>query len=59
MMVTIHLTGQVTEDGELVFETPKNLPPGEVQITIKYLQPQLPIENTSIDDQDITDEESK
>lgn len=49
-MVTIHLTGQVTEDGELVFETPKNLPPGEVQITIE-----LPAEAS--DNQDFTEEE--
>lgn len=52
MMVTIHLTGQVTEDGELVFETPKNLPPGEVQITIE-----VPKETSSPLEQDFTDEE--
>jgi hypothetical protein len=35
MMVTIHLKGRVTEDGELVFDAPKNLPPGEAKITIE------------------------
>ncbi|MCC6802224.1 MAG: hypothetical protein IT319_05005 [Anaerolineae bacterium] len=34
-MVTIHLTGHVTDDGELIFDPPKDLPPGEVQITIE------------------------
>ena len=33
-MVTIHLKGQITDDGELIFDPPKNLPPGEVEITI-------------------------
>lgn len=49
-MVTIHLTGQVTEDGELVFETPKNLPPGTAKITIE-----LPAE--AADNEDFTEEE--
>jgi hypothetical protein len=49
-MVTIHLTGKVTEDGELVFETPKNLPPGEAKITIE-----LPAE--AADNEDFTEEE--
>jgi hypothetical protein len=51
-MVTIHLTGHVTEDGELIFEPPKDLPPGEVQITIE-----VPLE--SLAEQDFTDEEIK
>lgn len=50
MMVTIHLTGHVTEDGELVFDPPKNLPPGEARITIE-LPAETPLE------QDFTDEE--
>lgn len=50
MMVTIHLTGHVTEDGELVFDPPKNLPPGEARITIE-----LPAETRL--EQDFTDEE--
>ena len=52
-MATIHLTGHVTEEGELVFEAPKNLPPGEVEITIKVPGESAPIE------QDFTDEEIK
>ena len=51
-MATIHLTGRVTEDGELVFEAPKNLPPGEVQITIEMSREEKP-------EQDFTDEEIK
>ncbi len=42
----IHLTGKVTEDGELVFDPPKNLPPGEA-------------ESETADEQDFTDEEIK
>jgi hypothetical protein len=34
-MVTIHLKGQVMPDGQLVFDPPHNLPPGEVDITIE------------------------
>jgi len=34
-MVTIHLKGQVTEDGKLLFDVPENLPPGDVAITIE------------------------
>jgi hypothetical protein len=52
-MVTIHLTGHVTDDGELVFDPPKNLPPGEVQITIEV--PREPMG----EDQGFTDEEIK
>jgi hypothetical protein len=35
MMVTIHLKGQVTPDGQLKFEVPRNLPPGDVDITLE------------------------
>ena len=52
-MATIHLTGHVTEDGELVFDAPKNLPPGEVQITIE-----VPSEMPALE-KDFTDEEIK
>ncbi len=55
-MVTIHLTGHVTDDGELVFDPPKNLPPGEVQITIEV--PRESSEPTG-EDQTFTDEEIK
>jgi hypothetical protein len=34
-MIAIHIKGHVTEQGELVFDAPKNLPPGEVDITIQ------------------------
>ena len=51
-MATIHLTGRVTEDVDLVFEAPKNLPPSEVQITIEVPRETNP-------EQDFTDEEIK
>lgn len=34
-MVTIHVKGRVTDEGELIFDAPKDLPPGEMQITIE------------------------
>ena len=34
-MVTIRLKGEITADGQLRFEPPKNLPPGDVEITIE------------------------
>ena len=37
-MLTIRLTGHVTETGELIFDAPKDLPPGEVQIVIEVPQ---------------------
>lgn len=46
-MVTIRLKGQVTEAGELVFDPPSNLPPGEVDIVLE-------IHETSIDDLSFT-----
>jgi len=52
-MVTIHLTGYVTEDGKLIFDPPKNLPPGEAKITIEVPGEVAPLE------QDFTDEEIK
>lgn len=51
-MMTFHLKGHVTEDGELIFEPPKDLPAGEVEITIE-VQREIPLE------QDFTDEEIK
>lgn len=55
-MVTIRLTGQVTETGELIFDPPKDLPPGEVQITIEA-KTEEPTEAAA--EQDFTDEEIK
>ena len=51
-MTTFHVKGHVTEDGELIFDPPKDLPPGEAQITIE-----VPSETTL--EQDFTDEEIK
>jgi hypothetical protein len=34
-MVTIRLKGQITPDGQLLFDVPENLPPGDVDITIE------------------------
>lgn len=34
-MVTIHLKGHVTPDGQVLFDPPQNLPPGEINITIE------------------------
>ena len=48
----IYLKGHVTEDGELIFEPPKDLPPGEVEITIE-------VPRESMTKQDFTDEEIK
>jgi hypothetical protein len=53
-MTTIHLTGHVTEEGELIFEPPKDLPPGNVEITIK-----VPSGAAKPLEQDFTDEEIK
>ncbi len=59
-MVTIHLTGHVTDDGELIFNPPKNLPPGEVQITIEAsAEAAEPQSDESPLEQDFTDEEIK
>ena len=55
-MVTIHLKGHVTDEGELIFDPPKDLPPGEVQITIEA-KAEAPAEVDA--DQDFTDEEIK
>jgi hypothetical protein len=35
-MVTIRFKGEVTPEGQLVFDTPDNLPPGDVQITLEF-----------------------
>lgn len=34
-MLTLHLKGQVTSDGQLLVELPEKLPPGDVDITIE------------------------
>jgi hypothetical protein len=34
-MVTFHLKGQITDDGQLVFDVPENLPPGDVDIILE------------------------
>jgi hypothetical protein len=34
-MVTVHLTGNITADGELKVELPEGLPAGEVRVTIE------------------------
>ncbi len=34
-MTTIHVTGTITEDGELKAKLPISLPPGEIQFTIE------------------------
>jgi hypothetical protein len=34
-MVTIHLTGTITEDGHLEVALPDGLPPGKVQVTLE------------------------
>jgi len=34
-MVTIHLKGRVTADGQLLFDIPDHLPPGEIDITLE------------------------
>jgi len=49
-MVTIHIKGRITADGLLQFEPPRNLPPGEVEITL-----QIPEGNESFTDEEIKD----
>ena len=34
-MVTLHLTGRITEQGELEVKLPEGLPPVEVEVTVK------------------------
>ncbi len=34
-MVLVRLKGQITPEGQLVFDLPDNLPPGEVEITLE------------------------
>jgi hypothetical protein len=56
----IHLKGVVTEDGKLIFDPPKNLPPGKVKITITINEHQPAVEDTPpTDAQDSIDEEIK
>jgi hypothetical protein len=38
-MTTIRLSGRVTENGELQFEIPQGLPPGDARITIEIGSP--------------------
>jgi hypothetical protein len=40
-VTTIHLTGEIKEDGTLHLELPADLPAGKVQVTIETL-PQIP-----------------
>ena len=46
-MLTIHLKGQITPDGQLHLDVPENLPPGDVDVTLEI--PDL--------DQQVTEEE--
>lgn len=40
-MTTIHLTGRITEKGELEVKLPEGLPPGEVEVTVEVpIQPE-------------------
>jgi hypothetical protein len=34
-MVTIHLTGRITEQGELKVDLPEGLPPGDIAVTLE------------------------
>jgi hypothetical protein len=34
-MVTIHLKGQITKDGQLLIDIPNDLPPGDVDVTLE------------------------
>jgi hypothetical protein len=34
-MVTIHLRGRITPDGQLLLDMPENLPPGDVGVTLE------------------------
>ena len=35
-MVTVHLTGEITESGELSIDLPEGLPPGKVEVVIAF-----------------------
>jgi hypothetical protein len=39
-MTTIEILGRVNDKGELQFEAPLDLPPGEVRITIETVNPE-------------------
>ncbi len=52
-MVTVHLTGNITEDGELEIELPAGLPPGKVQVTIEVASQ----EEISAEERPLTEEE--
>lgn len=42
-MTTLRLTGVITPEGELKVTLPKNMPAGEVEVTIQSLAEQSPI----------------
>lgn len=47
-MVTIHLTGKVTEDRRLIVDLPDSIPTGEVQLTLEIRElPSLANEATA------------
>lgn len=50
-MVTIHLKGQIMPDGQLLFDVPENLPPGDVDITLEI--PNLDEQFTQAEIQDL------
>ncbi len=50
MVTTIRLRGQVTADGQLVFNVPVNLPPGDVDITIEVLNADEQFSDAEIED---------
>jgi hypothetical protein len=49
-MVTIRLKGEVTADGQLRFDPPKNLPQGDVEITIEIPDPEATFSEAEIAD---------
>jgi hypothetical protein len=51
-MVTIHLTGRITEDGKLEVDLPDGLPLGEVGVTIELHSQQTPMTAKEIADSD-------
>jgi hypothetical protein len=40
-MFTIKIDGHVTDDGQLKFDLPADLPPGDVKITIEAVAPEV------------------
>ena len=41
-MTTIRIHGRITEDGKLQFDLPEDAPVGEVEITIRLREPEMP-----------------